>query len=60
MNNFIEIFQIIPENTTIIIDEFGYLIEKDEGVLSDFQEIIDHILPEKKLKLINCNIKEFS
>ncbi len=54
VKNFIEIFKIIPKNNIVIIDEFGYLIEKDEGVLSDFQEIVDYILPEKQLKLIIC------
>ena len=36
------------------IDEFGYLVEKDEGVLSDFQEIVDELVSNKNIKIILC------
>jgi len=37
-----------------VMDEFGYLVEKDEGILSDFQEIVDEVLKDTKAKLILC------
>ena len=56
-NSFKEAFEaILSKNKKIIIaiDEFGYLVEKDEGILSDFQEIIDELLKSTKIKLILC------
>lgn len=38
----------------IVIDEFGYLIRKDSGTLSDFQEIVDEKLKDKNILLILC------
>ena len=54
-NSFFELFQFIvkqKENVIVVIDEFGYLIEKDKGIVSDFQEIIDELLIKTKIKLI--------
>jgi len=42
------------QDAIIVIDEFGYLVEKDIGILSDFQEIIDESLKNTKVKLILC------
>jgi len=36
----------------VVIDEFTYLVERDMGILSDFQEIVDEILPKSKIKII--------
>lgn len=38
----------------IVLDEFGYLIRKDSGTLSDFQEIADEKLKDKNVLLILC------
>jgi len=56
--DFVDAFKAIlskkKRKPVIVIDEFGYLIEKDRGILSDFQEIIDEILKETNAKLILC------
>jgi len=55
--SFLEAFEAIlskEKNPIVVIDEFGYLVEKDEGILSDFQEIVDEILKDTKAKLILC------
>ena len=55
--NFVDVFKAIvskKEKPIIVIDEFGYLVEKDQGILSDFQEIVDEILKETNAKLIIC------
>ena len=55
--SFLEAFEAIlskEKNPIVVIDEFGYLVEKDEGILSDFQEIVDEILKETNAKLILC------
>lgn len=44
----------ISEKIVIAIDEFGYLVREDPGVLSDFQEIVDEKLKEKNIMLILC------
>ncbi len=52
-NNFIEAFEFLKKfNYVIVIDEFGFLIEDDQHITSDFQYIIDEILQDSKLKLI--------
>ena len=45
--NFQDAFKMIAKNKgkiAVAVDEFGYLIKKDPGILSDFQEIVDEIL----------------
>jgi AAA+ ATPase superfamily predicted ATPase len=42
------------ERVSIVIDEFGYLVRKNSGILSDFQEIVDEKLKDKNLVLILC------
>lgn len=43
------------KNSLILaIDEFGYLVKEDAGVLSDFQEIIDNKLRGKSILLLLC------
>jgi len=55
--DFIDAFKTIlsiEKKPIIIIDEFGYLVEKDQGILSDFQEIVDELLKDTEAKLILC------
>ena len=55
--SFLEAFEAIlskEKNPIVVMDEFGYLVEKDEGILSDFQEIVDEVLKDTKAKLILC------
>ena len=55
--NFQDAFKMIAKNKgkiAVAIDEFGYLIKKDPGILSDFQEIVDEVLKHTKIKLILC------
>ena len=55
--SFLEAFEAIlskEKSPIVVMDEFGYLVEKDEGILSDFQEIVDEILKDTKAKLILC------
>ena len=55
--SFFDAFEAIlskERNPIVVIDEFGYLVEKDEGILSDFQEIVDEVLKDTKAKLILC------
>ncbi len=42
------------EKIAVAIDEFGYLVRDDPGVLSDFQEIVDEKLRDKDIMLILC------
>ena len=56
-DSFVELFEYLARilrdrKFLIVIDEFTYLVERDEGVLSDFQEIVDEILPNTNIKLI--------
>jgi len=56
-NDFVELFEYLAgilrnRKFLIVIDEFTYLMERDEGVLSDFQEIVDEIFPNTNIKLI--------
>ncbi|MBC7092275.1 MAG: ATP-binding protein, partial [Nitrososphaeria archaeon] len=44
----------VKEKVIIVIDEFGYLVRRDSGILSDFQEIVDEKLKEKRIMLILC------
>ena len=56
-SNFIELFSNIKpylRDQILIIDEFQYLIEKDEAVLSDFQYIFDEILVDTSVFIILC------
>ncbi len=38
----------------VVIDEFSYLVEKDDAVPSIFQRIVDEVLPDSRIKLILC------
>lgn len=38
----------------VVIDEFSYLVEKDDAVPSVFQRIVDEVLPDSRVKLIVC------
>ncbi len=40
----------------VIIDEFGYLLRDDPGVLSDFQEVVDEILDSVTLVLCGSSV----
>lgn len=42
------------DRAVIVIDEFGYLVRQDPGVLSDFQEIVDEKLSNTEHMLILC------
>ncbi len=55
--SFQEAFDALLKNNrkiVIAIDEFSYLIKRDSGILSDFQEIVDEKLKDKNVKLILC------
>lgn len=45
---------ILPENFTIVLDEFPYLIDKDPSILSQFQKIYDEYLSPKNINLVLC------
>ncbi len=56
-NDFRDAFKALlskGDNIVVVLDEFGYLVEKDKGILSDFQEIIDELLANTRLKLVLC------
>jgi AAA+ ATPase superfamily predicted ATPase len=56
-HNFDDVFTYITARTksiVVAIDEFSYLVEKDDTVPSVFQLIYDEILEEKDLLLILC------
>ncbi len=42
------------DKIVVILDEFSYLVEKDDAVPSLFQTIIDEVLKDKNLMLIIC------
>jgi hypothetical protein len=44
----------LRERTVIVIDEFPYLVEKDDAIPSVFQLIIDSTFKKKNLMLILC------
>jgi len=53
--NFEEFFENIKkEEIIIVLDEFSYWVEKNPEVPSLFQNIIDEILQDSKLKIIFC------
>ncbi|MEM3453096.1 MAG: ATP-binding protein [Candidatus Hadarchaeum sp.] len=55
--NFKDAFSALKPKTekmVVAIDEFGYLVRRDPGILSDFQEIVDEELKRKNLILILC------
>lgn len=58
-NSFQDAFDAIlskmREKTIIVIDEFGYLVRRDSGILSDFQEIVDEKLKGSNTMLILCD-----
>jgi AAA+ ATPase superfamily predicted ATPase len=53
-----EIFSyLVPkakEKLVVVLDEFSYLVEKDDSVPSLFQAVIDEVLKEKNVMLIIC------
>ncbi len=53
-----EIFSYIAQKAKgkfiVVLDEFSYLVEKDDSVPSMFQAVIDEVLKEKNLMLIIC------
>lgn len=42
------------EQLVLVIDEFPYIAEKNESILSDLQHLIDHKLKEGKLFIVLC------
>ena len=59
VKNFDEVFAYIAKRLNkrkilIVIDEFSYLIEKDDSIPSVFQLIWDEILKDKNVMLILC------
>ncbi len=56
--NLEEIFSYLSEKAkdklVIVLDEFSYLVEKDDAVPSLFQGVIDEVLKTKNLMLIIC------
>ncbi len=59
VNNFDDAFSYIKkrlgkEKTVITIDEFSYLVEKDQSISSVFQLVFDEILKETNIVLILC------
>lgn len=53
-----EIFSyLVPkakEKLVVVLDEFSYLVEKDNSVPSLFQAVIDEVLKEKNVMIIIC------
>lgn len=55
--NLIEFFERLSDymnETVLVIDEFQYLTEKDDAVLSDMQFVFDEILANKNIMIILC------
>jgi AAA+ ATPase superfamily predicted ATPase len=56
--NLDEIFSYLSGKTkdklVVVLDEFSYLVEKDDAVPSLFQAVIDEVLKTKNLMLIIC------
>jgi AAA+ ATPase superfamily predicted ATPase len=42
------------ERPCLVIDEFGYLVEQDRGVLSDIQAAWDEVLSRRSFFLVLC------
>jgi len=57
-NDFQDAFDVLTSKTkgrtVIAIDEFGHLVRRDPGVLSDFQEIVDEKLKRRDFVLVLC------
>lgn len=51
---FREAIDFIPENHSIVLDEFPYLIRQDKTILSQFQKIYDEYLKPKGITLVLC------
>lgn len=56
-DSFVDVFKFLSQyflqkKFLVVIDEFTYLVERDEGILSDFQEIIDNMPSNSGLKII--------
>ncbi|MGQ4891647.1 MAG: ATP-binding protein [Candidatus Njordarchaeia archaeon] len=55
-DNLVDLFRllvkVVQDRFLVVIDEFTYLIERDEGILSDMQEIVDLLLGSNKIKII--------
>lgn len=59
VENFDDIFVYIRQRAgkgklVVVIDEFSYLVEKDDAIPSVFQRIADTILPDTAIMLILC------
>lgn len=56
--NLDEIFSyLVPkakEKLVVVLDEFSYLVEKDDSIPSLFQAVIDEVLKEKNVMVIIC------
>lgn len=56
VENFDDVFKFIAkridEKFIVVIDEFSYLVEKDDSMPSVFQRIVDEIIKEKEILLI--------
>lgn len=48
------VVQKAKEKVVIVLDEFPYLVEKDDAIPSLFQEIIDETLKDKNIMFIIC------
>ncbi len=59
INNFYDAFSYLIRRVdrrrfVVVIDEFAYLVEKDEAIVSEFQEIVDVLLKKTNIMLILC------
>jgi AAA+ ATPase superfamily predicted ATPase len=56
--NLEEIFSYLVQKTkeklVVVLDEFSYLVEKDDSIPSVFQTVIDEVLKDKNIMLIIC------
>ncbi|MDP2767081.1 MAG: ATP-binding protein [Candidatus Methanoperedens sp.] len=56
--NLEEIFSYLVQKTkekhVVVLDEFSYLVEKDDSIPSVFQGVIDEVLKDKNIMLIIC------
>jgi AAA+ ATPase superfamily predicted ATPase len=51
---FSHLVQKTKEKLVVVLDEFSYLVEKDDSIPSVFQAVIDEVLKDKNIMLIIC------
>ena len=54
LDDFFYLSEKTKDKLVVVLDEFSYLVEKDDAVPSLFQAVIDEVLKTKNLMLIIC------